>query len=140
LLLLDRTHAKDQPRDAVGAVDLQDAFGEPNRFVDLAVGQHGEEGAAEQLVVAGVAAQRGAVIGSGGGGVALATGVAGGEIAAGGGGTREVRGRLRLRGEQSRASDSEYGQCGQRRTPTAWRRDHGSSTPSGGRSPVARPR
>src|SRR5262249_61657867 len=119
LLLLDRTHSEHQSRDAVGLVDLQDAFGEPDRFVDLAGGQHGEEGAAEQLVVARVGAQRGAVIRGGGGGITLAAGMAGGEIAARGGRAREGRGRLRLRGEQSRASDGEYGESGRGRTPDA---------------------
>src|SRR5207248_8364542 len=83
----------------------------------------------EQLVIARVAAQRRAVIGRGGGGIALAAGMAGGEIAAGGGNPREVRRGLRLGGERCRAEDSGCGQCGHGRTPEAWRKDHGSSTP-----------
>ncbi len=140
LLVLDRAHPEHEPRDAVGLVDLQHAFGQPDRLVHLAVGEHGEEGAPEQFAVAGIAAQRRAIIGSGGGGITLAAGVAGGQIAAGGGRAREARRRLRPRGEQSRESDGKHGQCGHGRTPEAWRRDHGLSTPSGGRTPTVRPR
>ena len=144
LLLLDRAHPEHEPRDAIVLVDLHDALGELDRFVDLAIGQHRQEGAAEKLVVAGIAAQRGAIVGGGGGGVPLAAGVPGGEIAAGGGGAGEARGCLRPRGRHSRPSDGtsngKCGQCGHGRTPEAWRRDHGSSTPSGGRTPSARPR
>ena len=111
LLLLDRTHPEDEPRDAIVLVDLQNALGEPDRLVDLAIGQHRQEGAVEQLVVAGIAAQRGAVIGRGRGGVALTTGVPGGEIAARRRGPRKAIARLRLRlrasGEHSRPSYSE---------------------------------
>ena len=41
-----RAHAEHQPGDAVGLVDLQNAVGELDRFLDVAVGEHGQEGAA----------------------------------------------------------------------------------------------
>ena len=82
LLLLERAHPEDEPRDAIVLVDLQNALGELDRFVNLAIGQHRQEGAAEQLVVAGITAQRGAIIGRRRCGVALTTRVPGGEIAA----------------------------------------------------------
>ena len=47
-----------EPRDPVGLVDLQNAFGELDRFLDLAVRQHRQEGATEKLVVARVTAER----------------------------------------------------------------------------------
>ena len=40
LFLLDRAHPEHEPRDPVGLVDLQNAFGELDRFLDLAVRQH----------------------------------------------------------------------------------------------------
>src|SRR5262249_40263488 len=142
LLLLERAHPKDEPRDAIVLVDLQHALGKLHPFINLAIGQHRQEGAAEQLVVAGSAAQRGAVTRRGGRGVALTTRVASGEIAARGRGPRKAIARLRLgaSGEHSRPSYGECSQCGHSRTPQGWRRDHGLSTPSGGRTPSARPR
>ena len=82
LLLLDRAHAEHEPGDAVGLVDLQHAFGELDRLLDLAIGQHRQEGAAKKLVVAGVAAQRGAIIRCRRGGIPLTARMPGGEIAA----------------------------------------------------------
>jgi len=82
LLLLDRAHPKDEPRDAIVLVDLQNALREPDPFLNLAIGEHRQEGAAEQLVVTGIAAQRGAVIGRRGGGVALTARVPSRKIAA----------------------------------------------------------
>ena len=110
----------DEPRDAVGLVGLQHALGELDGFVDLAIGQHRQEGAAEQLVVAGIAAQRGAVVGGGGGGVALAAGVPGGEIAAGGGGTRRSSsGACACAGDSipGQIDGGRGSQCGDGRTP-----------------------
>src|SRR5262249_32540510 len=140
LLLLDRAHPKNEPRDAIVLVDLQDPLCEPDSLVDLPIGQHRQEGAAEQLVVTGIAAQRGAVIGRRRRGMARTTGVPSGEIAAGRRDPGKAIARLRLRGEHSRPSYGECSQCGHSRTPQGWRRDHGSSTPSGGRTPTARPR
>ncbi|MEY9659941.1 hypothetical protein ABH980_006948 [Bradyrhizobium ottawaense] len=86
LLHLEIMHADDETRDAVGLVDGEDALGELDRFVDVAVGDRRDEGAVEQLVVLGIGAQGRAVERSGGGRVALDAGMAGGEIATG---TRE---------------------------------------------------
>ena len=96
LLLLDRSHPEHEPRDAIVLVDLHHALGEPYRLVDLAVGEHRQEGAAEKLVVTGIAAQRRAIIGRRRGSVALTAGVTGGKIAARGRNSGKVRGRLCL--------------------------------------------
>ena len=135
LLLLERAHPEHEPRDAIGLVDLQNAFGELDRLVDLAVRQHRQEGALEKLVVARVAAQRGAIIRSGGGGIPLTACMPCGQIAAGRRGPGETRGCLRPSREHCRPSGGECGHCGHGRTPETWRKDHGWSTPSGGRAP-----
>src|SRR5262249_46293396 len=96
-------------------------------------------GAAEQLVVTGITAQRGAVIGRRRRGIALTTRVPSGEIAARRRDPGKAIARLRLRGEHSRPSYSERSQCGHSRTPQGWRRDHGPPAPPGGRTPTARP-
>src|SRR5262249_32907962 len=103
---------------------------------------HRQEGAAEQLVVTGITAQRGAVIGRRRRGIALTTRVPSGEIAAGKGGTSSALARLRLcpSRHHSRPTYGEGSQCGHSRTPQEWRRDHGSSPPSDRRTPLARPR
>src|SRR5262249_4950222 len=133
---------KDEAGDAIVLVDLQDALGEPNPLIDLSIGQHRQEGAAEQLVVTGITAQRGAVVGRRRRDVALITRVPSGEIAAGKGGLGSALARLRLRPSRhhSRPSYGECSQCGHSCTPQEWRRDHGSSTPSDRRTPLARPR
>ena len=79
LLLLDRTYAEHEPGDAVGLVDLQNALGQLDRFIDLAVRQHRQEGAAEQLVVARVSPERGAIVRRRGGGIPLTARVPGGQ-------------------------------------------------------------
>ena len=81
-LLLQVAHADHQPRDAVGLVDRQDAVGELDRLVDVAIGERGDEGAIQQFVVLRIGAQRGAIERRGGSGVALDAGVARGQIAA----------------------------------------------------------
>src|SRR6516165_4836721 len=141
LLLLERAYPEDEARDAIVLVDLQNALGKLHPFINLAVGQHREKGAAEQLVVTGITAQRGAVIRRRRRGVALTTGVPGGEIAARRRGPGKGIARLRLRacGKQARPTYGECSECGHSRTPQGWRKDHGSSTPSGGRAPSARP-
>jgi hypothetical protein len=141
LLLLDRAHAEDEPRDALVFVDLQNAFGELDALLDFAVGKHRQEGAAQQLVIARITAQRGAVIRRRGRDVALSPGVAGGKIAARRGGAGKALARLlRPSAKHGWPSYGECGQCGHHRMPQEWRRDHGSSTPSGGRTALARPR
>ena len=82
-LLLEVAHADHQPRDAVGLVHRQDAVGELDGLVDVAIGQRGDEGAVEQFVVLRIGAQRRAIERRGGSGVALDAGMARGQIAAG---------------------------------------------------------
>src|SRR5262249_41148834 len=120
---------------------LQDAPGEVNPLLTPAFGEHRQEGTAEQLVVTRIAAQRGAIIGRRRRDVALTASVPSCEIAARRGGSGKVRTRLRLRASRHHSRPS-YGECSQchNRTPQEWRRNHSSSTPSGGRTPLARPR
>src|SRR5258708_39580954 len=101
---------------------------------------HSEEGAAERLVVAGITAQRGAVIRRRRRGVALTTGVPGGEITPRRRDPGEGIARLRLRasGKHSRPTYGECRQCGHSRTPQGWRKDHGPLTPPVGGDPPAR--
>ena len=126
LLLLDRAHAEHEPRDAVVLVGLEHALGELGRLVDIAIGEHGEEGAVEQVGVAGIAAQRGAVIGRGRGGIALDSGMPGRQIVPGHGGARIGRRRLRPCGRKRRRRHGEDGKGGQSRLPEQGRENHGS--------------
>ena len=82
MLALEFMHAEYQPGDAIVLVGLHNALGEFHRFVDFAVNQERQEGAIEQFAIVRVALERRPVIGGGSGGVALLTGVAGGEITA----------------------------------------------------------
>src|SRR6476660_4595089 len=47
LLLLDGANAEHEPRYPVGLVSLEDALREPDRLLDLAIGEHSQEGAAK---------------------------------------------------------------------------------------------
>src|SRR4029450_1808156 len=139
LLLLDRAHPEDEPRDAIVFVDLQNAFSELDALLDFAIGKHRQEGAAQQLVVARVTAQGGAVIGRRSGGIALTASVARGERAARRRGAGNALARVgRPSAKHGWPSYGECGQCGHSRTPQSWRKDHGSSDPSGGRTPLGR--
>ena len=118
-LQLEVAHADDQPRDAVRLVHRQDAIGKLDRFIDVAIGKRGDEGAIQQLIVLRIGAQRGAIEGRGGSGVALDAGMPRGEIAARrrqrfqvglGGELRGAVGRMVRRLRQNRAG---YGQCGE---------------------------
>jgi hypothetical protein len=82
-LLLEVADADHQPRHAIGLVHRQDAVGELDRLVDVAIGQRGDEGAVEQLVVLRIGAERRAVERGGRIGVAFDAGMARGQIAAG---------------------------------------------------------
>jgi len=82
LLLLERTHTQNEPRNAVVLVRLQDTLGKPHRLVDLAICEHRKEGHVEQVIVAGIAAQGRAVVGSCRRSVTLAVRVSCGQIAA----------------------------------------------------------
>jgi hypothetical protein len=79
------------------AAHVKNALGEPDPFLNLAIGEHRQEGAAEQLVVTGIAAQCGTVIGRRRRDVALTARVPSGEIAAQRGGAGKALARLRLR-------------------------------------------
>ena len=82
-LQLEIAHADHQPGDAIGLVDRQDAVGELDGLVDIAVGERGDEGAIEQFVVLRIGAKRRAIERRRRIGVALHAGMAGGQIAAG---------------------------------------------------------
>ena len=122
-LLLQIAHADHEAGDAVGLVDGQDAVGELDRLVDVAVGERGDEGAVEQFVVLRIGAQRRTVKRRGRSGVALDAGVTGGQIAAGRGQRLEVAlGRKlrrsvggmirRLRRQRARHRQRGEGKCG----------------------------
>ena len=81
-MCLSALHAEHQPRDAIVLVGLNDALGEFDGLVDVAVDQERQEGAVEQFAVVRVAFERRPVIGRGGAGVALLAGMTGGEVAA----------------------------------------------------------
>ena len=117
-LLLEVADADHEAGDAVGLVQRQDAVGELDGLVDVAIRQRGDEGAVEQLVVLRIGAQRRTIERRSRIGVAFDAGMARGQIAAGRGQpfqvglARELRrivpgmlGRLR----QGRAG---RGQCG----------------------------
>jgi hypothetical protein len=72
LLLFERAHAEDEPRigAARAAVDLHHAFGQLDRFVDVAVGEHGIERELQELAVARIGFERRTVEGRSRGGVA----------------------------------------------------------------------
>ena len=136
-LLLEVAHADHQPRDAVGLVHRQDAVGELDGLVNVAIRQRGDEGAVEQFVVLRVGAQRRAIERRSRSGVAFHAGVARGEIAAGRGQrfqiglARELRrviarvfGRLR-RNRAGRGQCGE-GNCGDRPTIETSGKHHGS--------------
>ena len=62
LLLLERAHAEHKPRDPIAAVDLHQTIGQAAGLLDIAFGEHGEEGAAEQLRIARIGLQHVEVI------------------------------------------------------------------------------
>ena len=100
MLLLERAHADHQPRDAVAAIDLQDPFGEPGGFLDVAIAEGRKKRAAQEIGIARIGLQHIEVIGGGGRGVAFDAGMAGRKVAAGDGVVGEfLRGR-RLGGER----------------------------------------
>jgi hypothetical protein len=123
---LDRAHGQHEPRQAIGLVALRNPLSQPHRFLHVAIGGHGQVGAGQEFGVARIAAQRGAVIGGGGGRVALGRGVAGGKEAAGDRGTRVGRGRLCRNRREARPGQGGCGNGGERRGPELGRSDHGS--------------
>ena len=82
-LLLEVAHADHEAGHAVGLVERQDAVGELDGLVDVAIGERGDEGAIEQLVVLRIGAQRRAIERRSRIGVAFDAGMARGQIAAG---------------------------------------------------------
>jgi hypothetical protein len=124
-LRLQIAHADHEASDPVGLVDGQYLVGEFYRLIDVAVGDRRDEGAVEQFVVLRVGAQRRAVERGCRRGVALDTGMTGGEIAAGGGEALQIAagGELRRivrrvirRLRRNRAGQRKYGEgeCGNR--------------------------
>ncbi len=140
LLLLDGTDAEHQPGDPIALVGLHHALGEPDRVLELAVGQQRQESAVEKFRVARIATQRRAVIERRRRGITLDPGMAGGEIAARHRharkdllrlGARIGRLRRRYRDRQQDRGDSREGGHARSRGHAQLRelRDHGSSTP-----------
>ncbi len=95
LLLLDAADAEHEPGQAIGLLDLQQTFGQPNRLVDLAVLQNRGEGAAQQLGITRIAAQGEAVVNGRRRRVASNAGMTRGEIAARRRDARKCQARLR---------------------------------------------
>ena len=133
LLLLERAHAEHKPRDPVAAVDLHQPVGEAAGFVDIAFGQHREEGAAEQFRIARVGLQHVEVIGGRGRRIALGAGMPGGEIAARGGRMHEVLCRRCLRRERG-LQPEQHGGAGNGGVPQRQRVDHDISIGESGSS------
>ena len=124
LLQLERAHAGDETRDAIGLVGDQDALGEAAGFVDIAVGENRDESAVEQFGIFRIGAQGRAVISGGGGGIALGRGMARGEIIAGGRNARQVTQRT-LRQQCAGQGQKARGQNGNGgHAPVRHRNDH----------------
>ena len=92
-------------------IELQQPFGELAGLIDVAVGEHGEKGAAEQIGIVRIGLEHVEVIGRRGAGVALGAGMARGQIIAGGiVGSSSCCGRAparrRLGGERQRQAQS----------------------------------
>ncbi len=100
LLLLERPHPDHQSRNAVVAIELDQPVGKPAGFIDVALGEHGEKGAAEQIGIARIGLENIEVISGRSAGIALDPGMPGGQIAAGGGRVRDLLRRRRLGGER----------------------------------------
>ena len=90
---------------------LRDALGVFDRLVDVAVDQQRQERAVEQVAVPRITVERGAIIGGGGGRVALLPGMAGGEITARRGQPDQVL-LARLSGKLDRRCRQKGGQRG----------------------------
>ena len=125
LLLLDGADAEHQPRDAVAVVDLHDAVGELHRVLDLAVREHGQEGALQQFRVLRIGFQRGAIIGRGGPGIAFRPRLARGEIIARRRNARQLRGRRHLGADRDRQRRCCGGEHHASRASNQLRKSHG---------------
>ena len=98
MLQLELADADHQMRDLVGVIDVEHALGKLAGLIDVAVGEHREKGAAQQIRILRIELEHIHVIGGRGGGIALGAGMARGEIAAGGVLRRKFRWRRRLNG------------------------------------------
>ena len=124
VFLLERAHADDETGDAVGAVDLQQPVGKLAGLIDVAAGEHGEKGAAEQIGIFRIGLEHVEVIGRGCGGIALGAGMAGRQIIAG----RIVVQEFLLGGRGvCRRQDGEYGGANNSGAPGQQRVNHDSS-------------
>jgi hypothetical protein len=95
MLQLEPTNAEDKAGNAIVAIMLDDAFGEPDSIVDVTACLFREECALQQLAVFRIAAKRGAVIGCRGGGIALHSGMTRRQIVPGRRGARQFMQRRR---------------------------------------------
>jgi hypothetical protein len=118
-LLLQIAHADHQPGHAIGFVDRQNAVGELDGLVDIAVRERGDERPIEQFVVLRIGAKRRAIERRRRTGVPLDAGMAGGQIAArhrqrfqivAGGELRGVVGRMIGRLRRKRAGHRQRGE------------------------------
>ncbi len=80
---LELANADHEMRNLVGVIDVEHPLGKLAGLIDIAVGEHGEERAAQQIRIARIELQHIHVIGGGGRGIALGAGMARGQIAAG---------------------------------------------------------
>ena len=93
-------------------------------MIDVAVGEHGEKGAAEQIGIFRIGLEHVEVVGRRGGGIALGAGMAGGQIIAG----RIVVHQFLLGGRGvCRRQDGEYGGANNSGAPGQQRMSHDSS-------------
>ena len=96
---LEFAYADHKTRDAVGVIDRKEPLGKFAGVVDVAIREHRKESAAEKIGVVRIELQHIEVIGCRGGGVALGSGMAGGQVAAGGIHGRELLLRRYLGGK-----------------------------------------
>ena len=124
LFLMQRAQAEHEPRDAIVAIDLDDALRELAGLFHIALGQDGKEGAAEQFGVARIELERVAIVGGGGDRVALGAGMTRGEVAARLRRMRELLRRRSLRRKRGRQTQGRGGQNECRRVPEQRRLNH----------------
>ncbi len=98
MLELKFPHADHQTCDAIGMINVEQSLGKLGCLIDIAVGKHGEKRAAEQIGIMRIELEHVEVIGGRGGGIALRSGMPGGQIAPGGVLGRKLLVRRRLNG------------------------------------------
>ena len=114
-LLFQVAHADHQPGHAIGFVDGQDAVGELDGLVDIAIGERGDERAIEQFIVLRIGAKRRAIECRRRVGVPLHAGMTGGQIAAG----HRQRFQIALARKLRRVVGRMIGRLGRNRAGTA---------------------